>query len=100
MVPIIHRRTYTGDATPLVARVHAPLCSSLVVPHATDCNTCYLMLITQNPPLLYCHGRPGTVLGLPTDLKPTLHTELVQAITTMGVVGGADAEEPATSKRF
>ena len=56
--------------------------------------------LTKNSPLLYSHGWPGTVLWLPTDLKPTLHTELVHAITTMDVVGGADAEEPATSKIF
>ena len=42
----------------------------------------------------------GHVPGLPTELKPTLHTALVQVATPMGVVFliGEDAEEPDTSK--
>ena len=42
----------------------------------------------------------GHVPGLPTDLKPTLHTALVQVATDTTVVGvgGQDAVQPDTSK--
>ena len=40
----------------------------------------------------------GHVPGLPTELKPTLHTALVQVATNTAVVGGEDAVEPDTSK--
>ena len=46
---------------------------------------------------LYYHDS-GPAPGLPTDLKPTLHTALVQVATNTVVVGGEDAEEPDTSK--
>ena len=41
----------------------------------------------------------GHVPGLPTELKPTLHTALKQVATNTDVVGGIeDAVEPDTSK--
>ena len=42
----------------------------------------------------------GLAPGLPTDLKPTLHTAPVQVATSTTVVGmgGEDAVEPDTSK--
>ena len=41
----------------------------------------------------------GHAPGLPTELKLTLYTTLVQVPTNTIVVGGEDAEEPDTSKR-
>ena len=53
----------------------------------------------QNQPLLYCLARLGTVPGLLTDLKVTLHIDSVAITTAMDVVGGGeDAEQPLTSK--
>ena len=43
----------------------------------------------------------GTASGLPTDLRPTLHTALVRVCTTQDVVGliGIDVAEPDISKK-
>ena len=40
----------------------------------------------------------GHAPALPTELKLTLHTALVQVAMNTIVVGGEDAEEPDTSK--
>ena len=60
-----------------------------------------LWIYTNYCPLLHYHDS-GHAPGLPTVLKPTLHTALVQVATPTGVVFGIgeDAEEPDTSKRW
>ena len=54
----------------------------------------------QSATFVYILLWSGLAPGLPTELKPTLHTALVQVATNTGVVGGSrkDAVEPDTSK--
>ena len=49
---------------------------------------------------MWSFAMSGTALGLPTDLKLTLHIALVQVAMNTTAAGGEDAEEPETSKRL